>query len=268
MIRARPSCPLAGPIAMAEVVSENRGAIARVVISNPAKHNAMTPEMWAALDAALDAAAADASVRAIVIEGAGEKAFVSGADIGRLDPKPSGDGRPTLPYMAPLGCAKPVIAKIRGYCMGGGLGLAAACDLRIAADDAIFRMPAARLGMGYAYDGVRRFVEVIGAANTLDIFFSARRFDAAEALRLGFLSRVVPAADLDRVVDEYCALIGENAPLTLAAAKKSVLAILGGSAAADVAAAQKLIDRALTSDDLKEGRAAFMEKRTPRWQGR
>lgn len=253
---------------MAEVLTERDGAIARIVLSNPSKHNAMTPEMWDALVEALAACDADETVRVMVLCGAGDRAFVSGADIARLDPKPVGGGKPTQPYMAPAQCRKPVIAKIRGYCMGGGLGLAASCDLRFAADDAIFRMPAARLGMGYGFEGVARFMQLMGATNTLDIFYSARRFDAAEALRLGFVSRVVPAVELDAVVDEYCALIAENAPLSILAAKRSVQAALAGGGADDRAAAQSIIDRALASEDLKEGRAAFMEKRTPRFTGR
>lgn len=252
---------------MAEVLTQRSGAVAQIVLSNPAKHNAMTPEMWVALAGSLEECDADPAIRVIVLTGAGDKSFVSGADIGRLDPKAGSAGAAPLPYMAPMRCAKPVLAKIRGFCMGGGLGLAAACDLRFAADDAVFRMPAARLGMGYSHDGVRRFVDVIGATNTLDIFFSARRFDAAEAFRIGFLSGVVPAAELDRAVDDYCALIAENAPLTLLAAKRTVMTLLADPAERDPAAMHASIDRALASIDLKEGRAAFLEKRPPRFIG-
>lgn len=254
---------------MAQVMQHRAGAIATLVISNPAKMNAMSPEMWDALGAGLDAAEADPAVRAIVITGEGEKAFVSGADISRLNPKASGN-TPTeadMPYMAPLRCAKPVIAKIRGYCFGGGLGLAAACDLRFCSEDAEFRMPAARLGLGYSFIGVRRFVAVLGEANTLDLFMSARRFGAAEALRMGFVARVVPGAELDRVVDEYCAMVAENAPLTILAAKRSVREILKDPGERNSGAAQALIDRALGSEDVKEGRKAFMEKRKPVFKG-
>jgi enoyl-CoA hydratase/carnithine racemase len=165
-------------------------------------------------------------------------------------------------------CSKPVIARIRGVCMGGGLGFAAACDLRICSDDAVFRMPAARLGLGYSPVGVRRFMNVIGAANTVDMFVSARKFDAAEALRMGFVSRVVPAAELEKVVAEYCEMIAENAPLTVAAAKYSVQQWLKDPADRDLATARKMVDACFASEDHKEGRTAFMQKRKPVFHGR
>jgi enoyl-CoA hydratase/carnithine racemase len=161
-----------------------------------------------------------------------------------------------------------VIAKIRGICIGGGLGFAAACDIRICSDDAVFRMPAARLGLGYSTSGVRRFMNVIGAANTADIFFSARKFDAAEALRMGFVSRVCTAATLDSEVSALCAMIAGNAPLTIAAAKYSIQQALKDPAERDVAAAMRLVEACFASDDHKEGRRAFMEKRTPAFVGK
>lgn len=256
---------------MAEIITHRDGSIATIVISNPAKRNAMSPEMWTAFGAALDSVDADPAIRAIVITGHGDQAFVSGADISRLDPQASVNGAPAesaMPYMAPLRCTKPVIAKIRGYCFGGGLGLAAACDLRFCSENAEFRMPAARLGLGYSYVGVRRFVTLLGEANTLDLFMSARRFDAAEALRMGFVARIVPSAELDAAVADYCTMLAENAPLTLQAAKRTVREILKDPGERDTAAAQALIDRALGSADVKEGRQAFLEKRRPVFRGK
>jgi enoyl-CoA hydratase len=257
---------------MAQVFSRRDGAVATVVISNPAKYNAMNPEMWQSLSEILDSLERDPEVYAIVLEGDGPKAFVSGADISRF-----GDGGPAakneneaeaeMPYMAPMRCTKPVIAKIRGICMGGGLGLAAACDVRICSDDAVFRMPAGRLGLGYAYEGINRYVELIGPANTLDIFFSARKFDSAEALRMGFVMRVVPAAQLDAQVAEYCALIADNAPLTLRAAKQAVVTSLKGGEAGHRAKLQAMIAQCAASADFKEGKAAFMEKRKAVFKG-
>ena len=256
---------------MAQIQSHRDGAVATVVISNPSKMNAMTPEMWSALRTALDAADADPAVRVIVLTGDGDKAFVSGADIGRLDPKTTeGDAPPeaSMPYMSPLRCSKPVVAKIRGFCFGGGLGLAAACDIRFCSDDAQFRMPAARLGLGYSYVGIARFISILGAPNTFDLFMSARRFGAEDALRMGFVARAVGTVALDQVVADYCALVAENAPMTIAAAKRAIREFLKDPAKRDTAAVQAMIDACAKSEDLKEGRAAFMEKRKPVFRGR
>jgi enoyl-CoA hydratase/carnithine racemase len=149
--------------------------------------------------------------------------------------------------------------------MGGGLGLAAGCDLRICADDARFRMPAGRLGLGYKPEGVQRFVSIIGVQNTFDIFFSARVFGAQDALRMGFVSQVVPAAELDAAVQQYAALIADNAPLTLQAVKLSVNAFLGE---ADLAGAHAAADACNASEDYHEGVRAFAAKRKPVFRGK
>ena len=260
---------------MAELKLVRDGAVATVLFSNPDKLNAMSYDMWLGLPKMIEDLGRDASVRAIVLAGEGDSAFVSGADIsqfekvrGTADSQAEYNKAIELAYAAPMQCMKPVIAKVRGICFGGGLGIAAACDVRIASEDASFRMPAARLGLGYGYTGVRRFMNVLGAANTADIFFSARKFDAAEALRMGFVSRVLPAAELDRAVAEYCAMIAENAPLTIAAAKFAVQQGMKDPADRDVATAQKMVEACFASTDHKEGRSAFMEKRKPRFQGR
>jgi enoyl-CoA hydratase/carnithine racemase len=257
-----------------ELVTRRDGAIGSIVFSNPARYNALTFEMWQGLPAALAAFDADPAVRVVVLAGDGDKAFVSGADISQFEKtRATADAQALYnraveaAYLAPVLSAKPVVAKIRGICMGGGLGLAAACDIRIAADDAVFRMPAARLGLGYNFVGMRRFVQVLGAANTADIFFSARKFDAADALHIGFANRVVPAPDLDREVEAYCRLIGENAPLSLVEAKAAIREVLKDPADRDIAALQKMVDACFASEDYKEGRTAFMEKRTPNFKG-
>ena len=152
--------------------------------------------------------------------------------------------------------------------MGGGLGLALNCDVRIAAADGKFRMPAGRLGLGYAFDGVKRFTEIVGTANTADLFFSARIFDAQEGLRIGLLKQVVPVNEFDAVVNAYAQMVCENAPLTLAAAKRSLLELRKNPQDRDVAGVQAMVDACFLSDDYKEGRKAFAEKRTPQFFGR
>jgi hypothetical protein len=152
-------------------------------------------------------------------------------------------------------------------CIGGGMGIAAACDIRIAASDAVFRMPAARMGLGYNYVGMERFVNLMGPANAADIFFSARKFDGAEAMRMGYVNRVVDVAQFDAEVLAYAQLIGENAPLTIKAAKRTIREIRTDSDKRDVDVVQKMVDVCFASADYKEGRTAFMEKRTPQFKG-
>jgi enoyl-CoA hydratase/carnithine racemase len=257
------------------LLTRKEGAIGWIVFSNVAKHNAVSHDMWNAFPEAMRAFEADPGVRAIVITGDGEKAFISGADISQFEKaRASADAQAAYnaavetAYLAPVRCAKPVVARIRGICMGGGLGLAAACDFRFAAEDAVFRMPAARLGLGYNYPGIKRFVELIGPANTADIFFSARKFNASDAQRMGFLNRMVPVADLDSELGAFLALIAENAPLTMAEVKYGIRQAVASDAERDLEGLKRMIDACFASEDYKEGRTAFMEKRTPAFKGR
>ena len=260
---------------MAELKTSIAGGVATVLFSNPPKMNAMSYDMWQAVPKVFAQLDADPAVRLIVCAGDGGKAFISGADIsqfeklrGTVEAQIDYNKAVEAAYFAPMNCGKPVIARIRGICIGGGLGFAAACDLRICSDDAIFRMPAARLGLGYSPVGVRRFMNVLGAANTTDIFMSARKFDAKEALRMGFVSKVVTVQELDKAVADYCKMVGENAPLTVAAAKYAVQQWQKSEPERDLAKAMKMVQACFASEDHREGRKAFMEKRTPAFHGK
>lgn len=260
---------------MAELIVKRDGAIATVLFSNLPRMNAVTYEMWTAVPQTLAELDADPAIRVIVIAGDGDKAFISGADIsqfeklrGTADAQAVYNAAVEKAYVAPMRCSKPVIARIRRICIGGGLGFAAACDLRFASDDTVFRMPAARLGLGYSATGIKRFMNVMGAANTADIFYSARKFYAEEALHMGFVNRVYPAAELERETAAYCQMIAENAPLTVAASKFAVQQGMKDAADRDMATAQKMVETCFASADHKEGRKAFMEKRTPVFVGK
>ena len=260
---------------MAELLITKNAAVGTIMISNPNKMNAMSVQMWMDLPKAIRAFDADPEVRVIVITGQGEKAFVSGADISQFDtlrssPQTQKDYEDAVAdsMIAPLECSKPIIAKIRGFCFGGGLGLAAACDIRICSDNSSFRMPAARLGLGYGHTGIKRFTDVIGLANATDIFVTARRFDAADALRMGFVSRVCSAEEMDAVVDQYTQAIADNAPLTVAASKFIVRTVCAHPSEQDIPRAEEMVKICFASEDFKEGRAAFMEKRPAQFKGR
>jgi len=260
---------------MPEILVSHDGPIARVAISHPERRNALTYDMMLALPRVLDDLGNDADTRVIVITGATPEAFAAGGDISEFktlrESREDEDryiGATNRALLAPAACAKPVVASIRGFCMGGGLQLAVACDLRFVADDAVFRMPAARLGVGYPAAGIERFVAVIGAANTTDLFISARQFGAAEALRMGFADRVVAAADLEAEVDAYCRAVAENAPLTIAAARAAVREAIADPARRDPAGVTRAVDACWGSHDYHEGRNAFLEKRKPRFLGR
>jgi len=251
-----------------------QGHVGYVTFNNPDKFNAVNYDMWCALPVIMKALADDPQVRLIILQGAGDRAFISGADISQFNTHRNGDASThynaatQAGYAAVLDCPKPTLAKIRGICMGGGLGLALNCDVRMASADSKFRMPAGRLGLGYAFDGVKRFTEIVGTANTADLFFSARIFGPDEALRIGLLKQTVAVDEFDAVVSAYAQTVCENAPLTLAAAKRALLELRKNAEDRDAAGVNAMVDACFTSEDYKEGRKAFSEKRTPQFQGR
>ena len=251
------------------------GAALHVVFNNPARHNALSVDMWGAVPALLAQAASDERVRLVVFSGAGEKAFVSGADISQFEDKRAAKEAvkhyEALAEDALMGIhrfAKPTIACIRGWCIGGGVNVAISCDIRIAASDAVFAIPAARLGLGYRYSALKNLVDLIGVGAAKDLFFTARRVDAAEALRLGLVTRTSAVADLPSLLAEYTNSIADNAPLTIAAAKAIVGEILKPSPDLDAEHCRALILACFESEDYAEGRRAFMDKRKPVFKGR
>ena len=252
----------------------SEGPIGWLRFNNPARRNAVTLAMWSAIPEALAAFEADPEIRVIVLHGAGNQAFVAGADISEFETQ-RGTPEAIARYDA-IGArataaltttTKPTIAMIRGFCIGGGVGIAVSCDLRIADDRARFGVPAARLGLGYGLAGVKQLMDLVGPAATKDIFFTARHLEAPEALAIGLVNRVVPTAELEAATRATCALIAANAPLTMHAVKRMV-ADLNTPRGADTAEAARLVAACFASDDYAEGRRAFMEKRKPVFRGR
>ena len=216
-----------------KMLSRKDGRVGYVIFDNPERHNAVSLDMWAAAGKLLDDLRNDPNITVVVVTGAGGKAFVSGADISRFEKERSDEEAVAL-YNATVekSCAafhefpKPTIAMIRGYCIGGGVGLAACCDIRICTDESKFAVPAAKLGLGYGYLGLKRLVDVVGASFAMEIFYTARQFSAAEALAMGLVNRVVPDGDLESYVKTYADAIAENAPLTIRAVKATISEIL------------------------------------------
>lgn len=258
----------------AQLIARKEGAIGWVVMSNPSKRNALTFEMWRSFPSLLRDFAVDNDIRVVVLAGEGEH-FAAGADISQFGEKRS-HGEALIQYNDTLKVAtaalldfpKPLLAKIRGACVGGGLALALDCDLRFCSDEAVFLMPAGKLGLGYEFGGIERMVAVIGPSNACDLFFSARKLTASEAKEIGVVNRVYPQPEFERGFAAICAEIAANAPMTLAAAKFAMREVSRPSAERDMAKVQALYEACFKSQDYAEGRNAFLEKRAPRFGGK
>ena len=253
------------------VLSRREGAVRWLIFNNVAKHNALTLEMNRALIAGFEAFAAADDERVLVVAGAGEKAFMSGADISEFEgdeERVQAFGRDTQRMMRALcDLTKPTVAMIRGYCIGGGLALASACDLRIAAADASFAIPAARLGVGYGGEFTRLLVDLVGPSTTKEILYTARRYDAEAALARGLINQLVPIADLEAFTRDYCLSMAENAPLSQRATKLVVGELLAGTHREGSPGHRAILDCS-ESEDFRNAPRAFLEKRRPVFTGR
>jgi len=260
---------------VSDILVQHEGAIATVVFNRPRMRNAISLAMWTEIARVTEGLAKDESVRAIVYRGAGTKAFASGADISEFQDNRR-DTETALHYntqtAAAYGgvrdCPKPTVAMIHGYCMGGAVALALACDLRFAAEGAKFGIPAAKLNIIYPPDSVGQLVDLVGPAYAKDILYSARTVDDREAVAMGLVQRLLPAQELERYTYEYLRRVADNAPLSVRGTKLTVQSWLAGL---NEERRQRLADLALEafeSEDYKEGTRAFLEKRAPRFQGR
>jgi enoyl-CoA hydratase/carnithine racemase len=252
---------------------EKRGAVGWLIFDNPAKRNAINAVMWRGIPEALAQFEADPSVRSIVLRGSGTQAFTAGADMSDFDniraQRPTGKYESFLDQVldAIQGASKPSIAMIHGFCFGGGLELALACDLRYCGTSAQFAIPAAKLGVGYNIEGHKRLLETVGHARAREIMFLGRRYSADEAVMMGLVHRAMPDGELEGFVDEALKTLSDNAPLSIANSKTIIEEFVKASGEPDHARMKASIERCRNSSDLQEGRRAFAEKRKPNFSG-
>jgi enoyl-CoA hydratase len=258
-----------------KIYGRREGSVGHLVFNNPAKLNAVSLDMWDAFVGILKDYAKDPEVRCVVVSGAGGKAFVSGADISKFESERANaeaqvryDAISKEGYEALYDFPKPTIAKITGYCIGGGMNLAACCDLRYCNDGARFGVPAAKLGLGYGFLRIERLSRIVGLSRSMEFLFTAKQYSAEEAYEMGLVNGVAPDAELDSMVANITNAIAQNAPLTIALAKAAAREIAKPESKQDHKKLDVMAKACFDSEDFKEGRRAFMEKRKPAFKGR
>jgi enoyl-CoA hydratase/carnithine racemase len=257
-----------------DIVVQQDENIATVVFNRPKVRNAISLAMWSEIPAIIERLTQDGAVRAIVFRGAGTHAFASGADISEFKENRK-DAETAKAYNKTVEracasirqCPQPTVAMVYGFCMGGAMAIAMACDLRFAADNSRYGIPAARLSITYELDAVRQLVDLVGPAYAKDILFSARTVNADEAFRIGLVQRLIPAGELEAATYDYLRNVAANAPLSVRGAKLQLEAIFEGMTPAHREEMRALRDRSFETEDFKEGTSAFLEKRPPKFRG-
>lgn len=257
-----------------KLIAEIHGSTGTLVLNAPERRNALSLDMWQAIPGLVAQFEKDPAIRAIVVKGAGDEAFAAGADISEFETnRATDDGAKSYDaatHQATLSlerCSKPIVAAVKGICFGGGMALAMACDLRLASDNSRFCIPAAKLGIGYGLAGTEALVAKLGPSLTAEMLFTAKVYSAQEALARGIVQAAVPVADFDNLIKSYLTQLGQNAPLSILAAKKAIRAALSGDDT-DRANAHRAVAACMASRDYAEGRKAFLEKRKPNFHGR
>ena len=259
-----------------KILAQISNNVGHIIFNNPERHNAVSLEMWDAVEEALIAFSKDENIRVVILSGAGGKSFVSGADISKFDSERGSkeavdhyNARIKVVYNLIENFAKPTISMINGYCIGGGLNLACCTDLRIVSKKSQFAMPAAKLALGYPFEAVNRLINAVGLAEAKLLMFTAKRIDAETAFRLGFAQEVVAEDALEHRVMEVAEMIAGNAPLTVAAMKFiSVQVTKADPESRDLKTCDEMVEACFASNDYKEGRNAFMQKRKPKFIGK
>ena len=257
-----------------KMLSRIDNGVGYITFNNPEKHNAVSIEMWDALETMLDSFRSNDRVRVIVLNGAGGKSFVSGADISKFDKERSSkeavlsyNKRTQKVYENLESFPKPTIAMINGYCIGGGLNLAVCCDIRICSEKSKFAMPAAKLSLGYPFSSIKRLFDVMGPGMAKHFMFTADKISAVEALSCGLVQKLISENDIETFVKDYALTISKNAPLTIKAMKQIGVEILKNPDERDLLICEQLASACFDSEDYKEGRKAFMEKRQANFKG-